>query len=84
MKYGTIATYRWDFGDGTPVVTSATPVTKHTYATGGAYVVTVTETSSGGTSTAKVFTGQTMNRNGGPSATTQAVVPVSAAVTFTG
>ena len=36
-----IASYRWDFGDGTPVVTLATPLTTHAYAAYGTYRVTL-------------------------------------------
>ena len=63
VTFGTIASYAWDFGDGTTATTS-TPITTHTY-TSGSYTASVTETSSGGTSTAMVFTGQTAMRNGG-------------------
>jgi YVTN family beta-propeller protein len=75
VRYGTIARYAWNFGDGTTATTS-TPVASHVYAAPGRYTVRLTETSSGGTSTSKVFTGQTMSRNGGPSAvaTAKAVI----------
>lgn len=66
VAFGTIASYAWDFGDGTTAVTT-TPITTHTY-TGGSYTASVTLTSSAGTSTGRVFTGQTMTRNGGPQA----------------
>ncbi len=67
VKYGTIASYAWDFGDGTTDVTT-TPTTQHTY-TGGSYTASVTETSSGGTSTTtSAFTGQTFLRHGGSGA----------------
>lgn len=66
VAFGTIASYAWDFGDGTTAVTT-TPITTHTY-TGGSYTASVTLTSSAGTSTGRVFTGQTMARNGGPQA----------------
>ena len=66
VAFGTIASYAWDFGDGTTDVTT-TPITTHTY-TGGSYTASVTLTSSAGTSTGRVFTGQTMTRNGGPRA----------------
>jgi YVTN family beta-propeller protein len=64
---GTIAKYAWNFGDGSRATTT-TPVTTHSYVSPGTFSASVTETSSGGTSTTKVFTGQTMSRNGGPSA----------------
>jgi PKD repeat protein len=67
VRYGTIASYEWNFGDGT-IVTTPGPETEHTYAVPGQYTVTLTETSSGGTSTTQVFTGHDMLRNGGPSA----------------
>jgi len=77
VRYGTIARYAWRFGDGTSAVT-ATPVTAHVYAAPGTYPVAVTETSSGGTSTTKVFTGTSMIRNGGPSAVATAVATIRA------
>jgi YVTN family beta-propeller protein len=83
VAHGTIASYEWDFGDATPPVTTTTPVTTHVYAQPGAYTVTVTETSSAGTSTTQVFTGQTMSRNGGPSAVTSVTFQVVASSSST-
>ena len=69
VRFGTIASYRWDFGDGSPAVTTATPTTSHVYAGSGSFTATVTETSSAGTSTGgEVYTGQTASRVGSPSA----------------
>jgi DNA-binding beta-propeller fold protein YncE len=62
-----IVDYAWDFGDGGTANTS-TPTTTHVYSSAADYTVTVTETDAAGTSTEQVFTGQTMSRNGGPSA----------------
>lgn len=62
---GTIVSYIWNFGDGA-VLTTSTPITTHTYAAAGNYIVTLTVVNSAGTSTTQVFTGQTMSRNGGP------------------
>ena len=82
MKYGTITSYAWNFGDGV-TATTATPTTTHTYATGGNYPVSVTETDSAGTSTARVFTGQTMSRNGGPQATATATASIEGPAAWT-
>jgi hypothetical protein len=75
VAYGTIASYHWNFGDGA-TATTTTPVTTHTY-TGGSYTASVTETSSAGTSTTQVFTGQTASQNGGPQATATALGSVA-------
>jgi YVTN family beta-propeller protein len=75
VAFGNIATYAWTFGDGSTASTAA-PTTTHTYAAAGSFTVRVTETSSGGTSTTQVFTGQTMSRKGGPSATASQAVTV--------
>lgn len=42
--WGTITGYTADFGDGTPVVTSATPALQHVYTTTGQFTVRVTAT----------------------------------------
>jgi len=73
-----------DFGDGSAPVTTISPTVTHAYAGPGSYTVMVTETSSGGTSTSKAFTGQTMRRNGGPSAVARVTVPITIAPNFTG
>ena len=31
VRYGTIASYAWDFGDGSAVQTTTAPTTEHTY-----------------------------------------------------
>src|SRR5204862_312600 len=43
---GTIATWRWAFGDGSAVGTTQNP--SHTYSTGGSYTVTLTVTDNQG------------------------------------
>jgi PKD repeat protein len=44
---GTITTYSWNFGDGTPVVTGSSPTATHVYASAGTgYTVTLTVTDS--------------------------------------
>jgi YVTN family beta-propeller protein len=75
VKYGSIVSYAWDFGDGGTATTS-TPTTTHVYAHNGGFVAHVTETDSSGTSLTRVYTGQTLSRNGGPSARATAIVDV--------
>ena len=58
-----VASYRWDFGDGTTVNTSS-PTYSYTYADAACRTVTLTVTDAEGTSTTQVFTGQTLSRNG--------------------
>jgi YVTN family beta-propeller protein len=77
VAFGTIASYAWSFGDGT-TATTTTPIINHIYASPGTFTANVTETSSGGTSTTQVFTGQTMSRNGGRSASATTAVIVAA------
>jgi YVTN family beta-propeller protein len=67
VQFGSIASYVWDFGDGQSTTTTG-PTTSHVYADDGTHTASVTETDSAGTSTARVFTGQTVSRNGGSSA----------------
>lgn len=78
VPYGQIVSYAWNFGDGA-TTTTTTPTTTHTYSEAGLYKATVTETDSAGTSTARVFTGQTVSRNGGPSATAERALTIVAA-----
>jgi YVTN family beta-propeller protein len=78
VRYGTISTYAWDFGDGQAATTS-TPTTSHIYASPGSYTATVTETDSDGTSVSgEVFTGQTASSVGNASARTSRSVVVPA------
>lgn len=64
-----IATYAWDFGDGTNSLTTTASIT-HRYRSHRNYVATVTLTDAAGTSLQQAFTGQTVSRNGGPIAST--------------
>ena len=68
VAVGSIVSYAWSFGDGSTSTTSS-PTTSHVYGAPGSYSASVTETDSAGTSTTQVFTGSTLSRNGGPSAT---------------
>ncbi len=73
-----ISSYAWNFGDGQTATTSI-PTTTHTYASGGTYTATVTETDAAGTSTTQVFTGQTASLEGGPEAEASATVVIASA-----
>lgn len=64
---GSIATYAWDFGDGTTLVTTS-PIANHNYAAPGNYNVTLQVTNTAGTSTEYVYSSRLAYRNGGPSA----------------
>lgn len=76
---GNIIKYDWDFGDGNTMLDGGeTP--SHTYATAGTYQVTLTVTNSGHTSLYPAFTGQTLTRNGGPSARSTIFITVGTAV----
>ena len=78
VRYGTITSYAWNFGDGSPTVTTTIPSTTHVYARGGSYTVTVTEIDSAGTSTpiTTSYTGQTLSRGGDPSAVATTIVQI--------
>jgi hypothetical protein len=72
---GTVARYDWDFGDGTSAA-NAGPAPSHVYATAGARTATLTVTDADGTSTADLWTGTEMLRNGDPSAQASRAVDV--------
>jgi len=56
---GTGFTYRWNFGDGTPVTPfSSSPSASHTYAAPGAYTVTLTVRNAAGVTATQTFTQQ--------------------------
>ena len=74
---GSIATYKWNFGDGTLPVTTTIPTTSHTYDEGGIFTVSLTVTNTAGTSTTTVFTGQMVTNYGLPRAQTTLPVTVS-------
>ncbi len=73
-----IRSYRWDFGDGTRVVT-VSPVVHHTYARVGHYQARLVVVTADGTSTATTYTGQMVLSHGAASAgaSTEVLVPSS-------
>ncbi|MFL6101250.1 MAG: PKD domain-containing protein, partial [Actinomycetales bacterium] len=75
---GSIASYTWDFGDGTAQVTTPSPAASHQFAGVARYQVRLTVTNSAGTSTTVVSDGQTVLHNGGPSATVRNAVRIPA------
>jgi len=75
---GSLASYAWNFGDGSTLVTTS-PTTSHTYTAPATYTATLTLTDNEGCSTAFVFTGQTAFCNGSPGASTARQVTVAAA-----
>jgi PKD domain len=82
VLYGAITQYVWNFGDGSPPVSSGTPTVTHVYGTAGTYTATVVETDGAGTSVPPAlasfpvdFTGQTASKRADPSA--QAAVGIA-------
>jgi YVTN family beta-propeller protein len=76
-SHGSIATYRWEFGDGT-IESTASATTSHTYAAPGTYPARLTVTDGEGCSTAFVFTGQTASCTGSSRASAAEPVTVAA------
>jgi PKD repeat protein len=66
---GSVARYRWDFGDGTTLST-ADPRTTHIYPRAGTFRATLVVTDNEGCSTALVATGRAVLCNGTAAATT--------------
>lgn len=71
-----IASYRWDFGDGSSAERSG-PKVSHSYDAVGSYTATLTLTDEEGCSKSVIFTGQTAYCNGGPVATAEAQVKIT-------
>lgn len=65
---GTIVSYTWNFGDGTPTVTTNIALIKHKYACPGNFLVTLTVVNSNGTSNNRVWSSRFFSTLGGPSA----------------
>ena len=72
---GTVVRYDWDFGDGSALPNGG-PAPSHVYAAPGAKTVTLTVTDADGTSTAKLWTGARMLRNGGPTAQVASTITI--------
>ncbi|MGW2873936.1 PKD domain-containing protein [Kitasatospora sp. NPDC001225] len=73
-----LMTYRYDFGDGTPAVTSNSPVVKHTYTKPGTFSANVTVDTGGGQPFTGRYAVQVQVTTPGPltaGATVQQVVP---------
>jgi PKD repeat protein len=75
-----IASYRFDFGDGTAAVTTTAPtaIAQHTYAAAGTYIVSLVATDTGGNPSAAVTASITVIREDPPTARlslTQLVTP---------
>jgi DNA-binding beta-propeller fold protein YncE len=77
--FGSIASYEWEFGDGSANEITAEPKTTYVYTEPKTYTAKLTVTDSSGTSTTKVYTGQMMLRNGGPSAVVEHSVVIGGA-----
>jgi DNA-binding beta-propeller fold protein YncE len=73
---GSVASYGWDFGDGT-IQTTAKPQTIHRYPRAGTFRATITVTDNEGCSTVMVSTGQGVLCNGAAAASTTREIVVS-------
>jgi PKD repeat protein len=73
---GTVASYDWDFGDGTTLVDGG-PTPQHVYTGPGSYTVVLVVTDNEGASTATVFTGGTALGNGEPVAQATHVIQIA-------
>ncbi|MGO8877159.1 MAG: PKD domain-containing protein [Acidimicrobiales bacterium] len=57
VKYGSVVSYAWTFGDGTGVSTTSSDTTTHVFASAGTYTVRVVERDSAGTTIPPAFGG---------------------------
>ena len=83
VTFGAVTAFEWDFGDGSPTVGPlSSPLADHVYAVPGTYTVTLTLTTSAGSTTTSTrrHTGHGLLRAGGAptSATTHALIIHSA------
>ena len=80
---GSIASYAWEFGDGT-TLSSTNPFVYHTYSALGSYQARLTLTDNEGCSTELIFTGKTAYCNGSATASQTKTVMVQTPITHTG
>ncbi|MGO9974758.1 MAG: PKD domain-containing protein [Solirubrobacteraceae bacterium] len=77
---GSVTSYIWQFGDGTPPLTTTSPTVSHIYTAPGSYTVTLSTTNQGGCAATFVYTGQTASCTGSRTATTTRSVSISSPV----
>ncbi len=75
---GQIATYAWDFGDGTTLA-SGGPAPSHRYERAGSYTATLSVTDNERCSATRIFTGQTAHCNATAAALARRTIAVQAA-----
>jgi 6-phosphogluconolactonase (cycloisomerase 2 family) len=61
---GSVAKYQWNFGDGSPVVSTTSPQFAHTFNRGGSFVVSLLVTDNENCADEQIGTGQTIACNG--------------------
>jgi PKD repeat protein len=79
---GTITSYTWDFGDGSPQDTESKPTTSHTYAARGSYTIKLTVTNDAGQTAAS---SQTVTVDDPPALSlspASTITPLNVAVSF--
>lgn len=64
VKYGSIVSYQWKFGDGSPLLTTSGDTATHVFASAGTYTVTLVERDAAGTSIPPAFPGTPWAANG--------------------
>ncbi|HXY43409.1 MAG TPA: PKD domain-containing protein [Acidimicrobiales bacterium] len=64
VKYGSIASYEWNFGDGSPLITTSGDTATHVFASAGTYTITLVERDSAGTGLPPAFPGTPWAANG--------------------
>jgi 6-phosphogluconolactonase (cycloisomerase 2 family) len=75
---GTVAKYTWDFGDGSPKVTTSSPQSQHVYNRGGDFVISLVVTDNENCADQQIGTGQTLACNGSDAARAVQTVSIPA------